>query len=386
MGTIALYCQTEELVEAAREFGAFEGLDIAWQRITILEQLAEIKTLEGVVIENSGDALAAIQEARAIREGRSNTFLPIILLLPGLDTYHRALCFDLEYILPCVAPLQSLDFIPSLKKLVLFSRKRRHLMDLRERISLNMQQKQFDKVGPLLETYAKQDSEPFRATLLKAKLHLEMKDYPNAILSCASAVRENSRSLDARLTLAVAYTENSQIDKAREVIDKSLSLAPGYPPFLSLKARWAVQEGKIELGLSLFEESLNSDPHQSAALAGKLVAEALLNRADSVRSMLGSGQLQVTRLVQSYALDLARANKVGEAEKILQRSQQVLGEQPDSYKVWMNMGLHARRLQNWQKALSFFKACAANAPADYDKVHPYLAEAKKMLQKKTAAA
>lgn len=381
MGTIAIYCQQDDLVEATEQFAAFEDLDVQVQRIVILEQLSEVAALEGLIMEGSGDALALIQTARALREGSKNAFLPLILLLPELNSYHRALCFDLDYALPCSAPLQSADFVPSLKKLVLFSRKKRPLIDLRERISTNLLQKQFDKAQSLIETYAQQEADAFRIQLLKAKLATEMRDLHAALAASLSAVKENNRSLEARFLLANSYLEMGEFEKASEVTEKSLKLGPEHPPFITLRARLHLHAGQWDVAKGVLQESLKRDPQQLQALAGLMVAEAVLGNQDSVRPHVKGAALTVIRLVQVYALELARLGKVADAEKVLERAQQVLGQHPDSYKVWMNMGLHARRLQNWKKALSFFKACAATAPKDYDKVQAYLAEAEKMQRK-----
>lgn len=384
MGTIAIYCQQDELVEAAKEFAAFEALGVELLRISIVEQLREIPALEGLIMQGEGDAPALIQEARALREGPQASFLPLILLLPELNAYHRALCFDLEYTLPCSSPLLSADFIPALKKMIVFSRKRRPLIDLRERIQGNMQQKQFDKAQALIETYAQHDAEKFRAHLLKAKLGLETRDMALALGEALSAVRENNKSLEARTLLCSVYADQGEFDKAGEVLEKSAKLAPQYPPFMTLTARLALHEGKWEAAEKILSESLRLDRQQVNALAALLTVEACQDKADTLRPRVGTAAPAISRVVQVYALELARLNKVGEAEKVLQRAQQVLGPQADSYKAWMNMGLHARRLQNWKKALGFFKACAASAPADYQKVQPYIAEAEKMLQKKAS--
>lgn len=385
MGTLAILSTESELPEAVRQFALFEDLVVNIQQIGSIEELASVADLEGIILQGEGEAWASLDFVRRIRASVQFSTLPVLVFLPDLNNYLRAVCFDFEFILPCSLPPVSMDLVPALKKVTWFSRKKRAMLDKRLEIEQRLRKKEFDGIETLLEEFGAHEKDGFRVNLIKARIALEKKDFKGAAEVITTAIKENKHSLEARCILASVYVEGGAIDKAQDVLNKSLVMAPDHPPFLTIQGRIALLNGQWPEAIESFSKSLQIDASQTLAAAGQLVGHLMTKQAVEAKNLLKDIGPSAAKYLHSFALDLGKVNRHTEAELLLQMGLKLLPSQKDIYKVWMNLGLQAKRNGQLKKALAFFKACAASAPADYDKVQPQIRDTENSIKKSGAA-
>ncbi len=374
MGVLAIICDDEELPEAAQQFAAFEDLDVRIERVTTLDALNDIEDLEGLIFQGPSQVWRSLDMIRRLRAGEKNSFLPVLIFLPELTNYYRAVCFDLEYVLPCSLPPQSFDLVPSLKKIVWFSRKKKSLLERRAHIEGALRKRQYETVGPMLDEFLAEEKDAFRTHLVRARLALEKRELKAAVEFAMAAVKENNRSLEARILLAHIYMENNSLEKAQEVITKSLAMAPEHPAFISMAGRLALLGGKIEDAAQIFAKSLKIDGGQQGALAGLIATDILLDRPADAKKRIMRDDPFLIRQLHAHVMDLARLKRLGEAEKVMHQGIKLLPTQKEAYKVWLTMGMHAKRQHNLKKALVYFRNSAAVAPKGFNKAQAEIAE------------
>jgi tetratricopeptide (TPR) repeat protein len=374
MGELLLHCSQDEIADAIQEFLIFEDLDCKVRRITSLDELNSIESAQGLVLQNDSGNRKILQMARQVRDGAIHCALPMLVMLQDLDAYLKAVCFDLEYVLPCSHPANSADLVPSLKKVIFFSRKRNKALALREQIAMFFKQGNYAAALPLIAQYAEEGKDVFRGHLLKSKALLATRQYKMASESALAAIHENRNSLEARTTLATIYQEAGLVEKSYEVLQKSVSMAPRHPRFQTLMGQMALDAGRYEDALQKFEASLQLDEIQDDARSGLIVAEVLLGRTKEARERLklATQVKNVARFAQLRAIQFAKAGRHADVTKLMEAIQKLIPQQADLYKVWMNLGLQARKEGDLSRAEQYFKAADACAPKDFTKAKEQL--------------
>jgi tetratricopeptide (TPR) repeat protein len=374
MGELLVYCSQDEIAEAIQEFLVFEDLDCTLRRLTSLDELTSIESAQGLVLQDENGNRKILNLARQVREGSVHCSMPMLVMLHDLDAYLKTICFDMEYVLPCSFPINSADLVPGLKKVIFFSRKRQKALALREQISMLFKQNNHAAALPLIAQYADEGKDVFRGHLLKAKAHLAIKQHKVAAEAALAAIHENRNSLEARITLSFIYQEAGMVEKSYEVLNKSIALAPKHPRFLTLMGSMALDGGQYEDALQKFEASLQLDEFQDEARSGLIVVEVLLGKLKEARERLKGATLvkNVARYAQLRVLQLAKAGRHADAQKLMEALQKLIPQQTDIYKVWMNLGLQAKRAGDMTRAEQCFKAAQESAPKDYTKAKEQL--------------
>lgn len=374
MGELLVHCSQDEIAEAIQEFLIFEELDCSVRRLASLDELTSIETAQGLVLQDDSGNRKILNLARMVREGSVHSSMPMLVLLHDLDPYLKTICFDLEYVLPCSFPIQSADLVPSLKKVIFFSRKRQKALALRDQISMLFKQNNHAAALPVIAQYAEEGKDVFRGHLLKAKAHLALRQFKMASEAALAAIHENRNSLEARITLALIYQEAGMVEKSYEVLNKSVALAPKHPRFLTMMGQMSLDGGQYEEALQKFEASLQLDEFQDEARSGLIVTEVILGKMKDARERLKAAtQLKtITRYAQLRVLQMAKAGRHADAQKLMDSMLKLIPGQKDIYKVWMNLGLQAKREGDLARAEQYFKAAQECAPQDYTKAKEQL--------------
>jgi tetratricopeptide (TPR) repeat protein len=374
MGELLVHCSQDEIAEAIQEFLVFEELDCSVRRLASLDELTSIETAQGLVLQDDSGNRKILNMARMVREGSVHSSMPMLVLLHDLDAYLKTICFDLEYVLPCSFPIQSADLVPGLKKVIFFSRKRQKALALRDQISMLFKQNNHAAALPVIAQYADEGKDVFRGHLLKAKAHLALRQFKMASEAALAAIHENRNSLEARITLALIYQEAGMVEKSYEVLNKSVALAPKHPRFLTMMGQMSLDGGQYEEALQKFEASLQLDEFQDEARSGLIVTEVLLGKLKDARERLKAAtQLKtITRYAQLRVLQIAKAGRHADAQKLMDGMIKLIPGQKDIYKVWMNLGLQAKREGDLARAEQYFKAAQESAPQDYTKAKEQL--------------
>jgi tetratricopeptide (TPR) repeat protein len=374
MGELLVHCSQDEIAEAIQEFLIFEELDCSVRRLATLDELTSIEAAQGLVLQDDSGNRKMLNMARMVREGTVHSSMPILVMLHDLDAYLKTICFDLEYVLPCSFPIQSADLVPSLKKIIFFSRKRQKALALRDQISMLFRQNNHAAALPIIEQYAEEGKDVFRGHLLKAKAHMALRQFKMASEAALAAIHENRNSLEARITLALIYQEAGMAEKSYEVLNKSVALAPKHPRFLTLMGHMSLDGGQYEEALQKFESSLQLDEFQDEARSGLIVAEVLLGKMKDARERLKAAtQVKtITRYAQLRVLQMAKVGRHADAQKLMESMLKLIPGQKDIYKVWMNLGLQAKREGDLARAEQYFKAAQESAPQDYTKAKEQL--------------
>lgn len=374
MGELLVHCSQDEIAEAIQEFLIFEELDCSVRRLATLDELTSIEAAQGLVLQDDSGNRKMLNMARMVREGTVHSSMPILVMLHDLDAYLKTICFDLEYVLPCSFPIQSADLVPSLKKIIFFSRKRQKALALRDQISMLFRQNNHAAALPIIEQYAEEGKDVFRGHLLKAKAHMALRQFKLASEAALAAIHENRNSLEARITLALIYQEAGMAEKSYEVLNKSVALAPKHPRFLTLMGHMSLDGGQYEEALQKFESSLQLDEFQDEARSGLIVAEVLLGKIKDARERLKAAtQVKtITRYAQLRVLQMAKVGRHADAQKLMESMLKLIPGQKDIYKVWMNLGLQAKREGDLARAEQYFKAAQESAPQDYTKAKEQL--------------
>lgn len=374
MGELLVHCSQDEIAEAIQEFLVFEELDCSVRRLASLDELTSIEAAQGLVLQDDSGNRKILNLARMVREGSVHSSMPMLVLLHDLDAYLKTICFDLEYVLPCSFPIQSADLVPSLKKVIFFSRKRQKALALRDQISMLFKQNNHAAALPVITQYAEEGKDVFRGHLLRAKAHFALRQFKMASEAALAAVHENRNSLEARITLALIYQEAGMVEKSYEVLNKSVALAPKHPRFLTMMGQMSLDGGQYEDALQKFEASLQLDEFQDEARSGLIVTEVLLGKLKDARERLKAAtQLKtITRYAQLRVLQIAKAGRHADAQKLMEGMIKLIPGQKDVYKVWMNLGLQAKREGDLARAEQYFKAAQESAPQDYTKAKEQL--------------
>jgi tetratricopeptide (TPR) repeat protein len=374
MGELLVHCSQDEIAEAIQEFLIFEELDCSVRRLASLDELTSIEAAQGLVLQDDSGNRKILNMARMVREGTVHSSMPMLVMLHDLDAYLKTICFDLEYVLPCSFPIQSVDLVPSLKKVIFFSRKRQKALALRDQISMLFKQNNHAAALPVIAQYAEEGKDVFRGHLLKAKAHMALRQFKMASEAALAAVHENRNSLEARITLALIYQEAGMLEKSYEVLNKSVALAPKHPRFLTLMGHMSLDGGQYEEALQKFEASLQLDEFQDEARSGLIVTEVILGKMKDARERLKAAtQLKtITRYAQLRVLQMAKAGRHADAQKLMESMLKLIPGQKDIYKVWMNLGLQAKREGDLTRAEHYFKAAQECAPQDYTKAKEQL--------------
>jgi tetratricopeptide (TPR) repeat protein len=374
MSELLLHCSQDEIAEAIQEFLIFEDLDCQVRRLTSLDELNSIESAQGLVLQSDDGNRKVLTMARRIRDGAVHCAMPMLVMLQDLDAYLKAICFDMEYVLPCSYPVNSADLVPGLKKVIFFSRKRLKALALREQIAMFFKQGNYAAALPLITQYAEEGKDVFRGHLLKAKAQLATRQYKMASESALAAIHENRNSLEARTTLATIYQEAGLVEKSYEVLNKSVAMAPRHPRFQTLMGQMALDGGRYEEALQKFEASLQLDEFQDDARSGLIVAEVLLGKVKDARERLklATQVKNVARFAQLRAIQFAKAGRHADVMKLMEAIKKLVPQQPDVYKVWMNLGLQARKEGDLARAEQYFKAAHESAPKDYTKAKEQL--------------
>jgi Tfp pilus assembly protein PilF len=374
MGELLVHCSQDEIADAIQEFLTFEELDCSVRRLATLDELTSIESAQGLVLQDDSGNRKILNLARTVREGTVHSSMPILVMLHDLDAYLKTICFDLEYVLPCSFPIQSADLVPSLKKIIFFSRKRQKALALRDQITMLFKQNNHAAALPVIQQYAEEGKDVFRGHLLTAKVHMALRQFKMASEAALAAVHENRNSLEARITLALIYQEAGMAEKSYEVLNKSVALAPKHPRFLTLMGHMSLDGGHYEDALQKFEASLQLDEFQDEARSGLIVAEVLLGKLKDARERLKAAtQVKtITRYAQLRVLQMAKAGRHSDAQKLMESMQKLIPGQNDTYKVWMNLGLQAKREGDLARAEQYFKAAQESAPQDYTKAKEQL--------------
>ncbi|MDQ3231985.1 MAG: tetratricopeptide repeat protein [Pseudobdellovibrionaceae bacterium] len=374
MGDLLVYCSQDEIAEAIQEFLVFEDLDCAVRRVTSLDELSSIESAQGLVLQDDSGNRRILNMARHVRDGSMHCAMPILIMLHDLDPYLKTICFDLEYVLPCSFPINSADLVPSLKKIIFFARKRHTALALREQIAMLFKQNNHAAALQVIAQYAEEGKDVFRGHLLQARAHLAMKQYKPASEAALAAIHDNRNSLEARITLASIYQEAGLVEKSYEVLNKSVALAPKHPRFLTIMGHMSLDGGQYEEAQHKFEASLQLDEFQDEARSGLIVAEILLGKTKDAKERLKAAAQprNVARYAQLRVLQLAKAKRHADAQKLLESMQKLIPQQPDVHKVWMNLGLLAKKEGDLARAEQYFKSAHEVAPKDYTKAKEQL--------------
>jgi len=374
MNELLVHCSQDEIAEAIQEFLIFEELDCTVRRLSTLDELTTIESAQGLVLQDDSGNRKILNMARLVREGAVHCSMPMLVMLHDLDAYLKTICFDLEYVLPCSFPVNSADLVPGLKKVIFFSRKRHSALALREQIAMLFKQNNHAAALPVIAQYAEEGKDVFRGHLLKAKANLALKQYKQASEAALAAIHDNRNSLEARITLASVYQEAGMVEKSYEVLNKSVALAPKYPRFLTMMGHMSLDSGQYEEALQKFEGSLQLDEFQDEARSGLIVAEVLLGKIKEARERLklAAQTKTVARYAQMRVLQLAKTGRHADAQKLLGAIQKLMPDQKDIYKVWMNLGLQAKRDGDLVLAEQYFKSAQEVAPKDYAKAKEQL--------------
>lgn len=385
MGTLAIFCTDAELPEAVQQFAHFEELGVTTERIDTLDALDGIADLEGLIIQTTAPAWESLDMVRRLRASEKTPFLPVLLFLPDLNNYFKAVCFDFEFVLPCSLPPSGHELVPGLKKMVWFARKKQEMLHKRTELEKCLRLRKFENFENLLAAFNSHEKDPFRSQLIKARMAFEQRDLPLALELVTAAIKENNRSLEARNLLNAVYCESGPLEKVQSIVEKNLAMAADHPPFIATGARLALMEAKWAESLALFEKSYALDPGQGAVIAGMLACQIILQKPGEAKTWAKKLEPSMVKHLHSYCLDLGRSALLNEAETILNQSLKLLPQQKDVYRLWMNLGIQAKRARKMKKAQSFFQACAAAAPAGYDKAQQQLREIEVILKKAQVA-
>jgi tetratricopeptide (TPR) repeat protein len=374
MSELLVHCSQDEIADAIQEFLVFEELDCSVRRLASLDELTSIEAAQGLVLQDDSGNRKILNLARMVREGSIHSSMPMLVMLHDLDAYLKTICFDMEYVLPCSFPIQSADLVPSLKKVIFFSRKRQKALALRDQISMLFKQSNHAAALPVIAQYAEEGKDVFRGHLLKAKAHMALRQFKMASEAALAAVHENRNSLEARITLALIYQEAGMVEKSYEVLNKSVALAPKHPRFLTLMGNMSLDGGQYEEAQQKFEASLQLDEFQDEARSGLIVTEVILGKMKEARERLKAAtQLKtITRYAQLRVLQMAKAGRHADAQKLMESMLKLIPGQKDIYKVWMNLGIQAKREGDIARAEQYFKAAQESAPQDYTKAKEQL--------------
>ncbi|WP_176736442.1 tetratricopeptide repeat protein [Oligoflexus tunisiensis] len=374
MSELLIHCSQDEIADAIQEFLVFEELDCKVRRIASLDELTTIESAQGLILQDDQGNRKILNMTRLVREGSVHCTLPILVILHDLDAYLKAICFDLEYVLPCSFPINSADLVPGLKKIIFFSRKRHKALELRAQIAALFKQNDPAATLPLIAQYTDEGKDVFRGHLLKAKAHQALKQYKLASEEALAAIRENRNSLEARITLAAIYQDAGLVEKSYEVLHKSVAMAPKHPRFLTIMGHMALDGGKFDEALQKFEASLQLDAFQDEARSGVVVASVLLghNKQAKENLKLTMQPGKVAHYAQLRVLQLAKAGRHEDAQKLMDVMLKLIPQQKDIHKVWMNLGLQAKKNGDMTHALQYFQAAQDSAPQDYTKAKEQL--------------
>ncbi len=378
MNELLVHCNQDEIVDAIQEFLIFEDLDCTLRRIASLDELGAIEEAQGLVLQDETSNRKVLEMARLVREGSVHCAMPLLVMLHDLDPYLKTICFDLEYVLPCSFPANSADLVPGLKKIIFFSRKKQTALQLREQIAMLFRQGSYKESLAVIAQYAEDGKDAFRGHLLKAKALMALRQFKAAAESALAAVHENRNSLEARITLASIYQEAGLAEKSYEVLNKSVAMAPKHPKFLTIMGHMSLDAGNFEEAVHKFEASLNLDQFQEEARAGLIVADILVGKLKDAKEKvrLISNQKSAARYAQTRVIQLAKARRYEEARKLFDTILKLIPNQKDGHRIWLNLGLQAKKDGDLVQAEKFLQASQALAPKDFTKAQDLLNELK----------
>ena len=380
MRYLAVLCTSDEIPEAVVHYAQFEQLGISVQRIHAFEELEAHTHWEGILIENDKAERESFDMVRRLRTSDHHSSLPVLVMLPRVDNFVRAICFDMEYVLPVAFPLQSVDFVPGLKRLVFFSRKRHRMLELRSEINTKIRDRHFNEALELIQEYAAQGNDLFRGNLLQARVQLLMGDSEAAIASALEAVRTNKQSLEARHLLTKAYLEAEDLEPAREVIAKSLPMAPQYAPFQGLQARFLMHQGKWEAARERYLYSLQLYSQGRESLYGLIAVEIMLGMETEATNKLQQAGFPLAKAICTFVRELVQLHRVKDAEHMFAQSLRLVPGQKEAEKTWLLIAHQARRQKDWRCASNCFRAAALlQGGHEKDKLMAYVKEAESHL-------
>ena len=183
------------------------------------------------------------------------------------------------------------------------------------------------------EDAGRKDSEYFQ--LIKARLRVLLaEDKQAAVKQFESEVEKEDANLASRYGLALAYSENGQYQKARELLKKLLQQSPDDKHFTNALARVEMNEGNDTLAVKLLSENFELNPHNHAVTLN--YAEALLLTNEPVKTQrllqehIRRGNTQSATTYKLLAEALGKTNSTIEAHESLAEYHYLSGDRNEA--------------------------------------------------------
>lgn len=141
--------------------------------------------------------------------------------------------------------------------------------------------------------------------------------------------------------------------------------------------------GEIIKSKSAYEGALKIDSNNIKAKQGMFAANLISGKSKIALDCLDSAteSIEIARICNLKGIKMVESGSYDVAERLYKNAVKLIRNNKEVvYKLWLNLGLCAKKNSDYKEALKCFEKCKDSAPKDYTKVDQHINAIKKLLK------
>ena len=239
-----------------------------------------------------------------------------------------------------------------------------------------------DAVGSLAisKKLLKSNYEPFLVYMLMARAYFASGATKEALGCSEKALKIKPQSLAAASLVAACHRKMGRSDLAMKVLEECSDGAENSMRFMMMLGHVKLDNGEVKQAKKIFQKAKKLDEEDKEADEG-LLAVSLVEGDLKVAKSLQSNSLasmDMVRFLNLRAISFTNNRKFDMAEKLYLNAIEFLGDRPENYKIFFNLGICLKKAGDPAKALDYMQECEKRAPDTFMKVQDHIRVLKKM--------
>lgn len=380
---IAIYSTISQLTAAVSAFSEFLGHPVETIALRRIADLHKDKSVDALILGIPDRRELAFKIVKSIRKNPNKPFIPVLLFLEAFDLPTKGLCSDLEYVYPSLSSPKDSSWITQLEKILTRTSCGQDQINIREKIATEFNHKNFKGIHPLIEKYIMLTGNEFKGHILKATLFYKTNSPSKAREEIMAAIKLNRNSIEARILLASVYQEMGKPKESEKTLKNCLKSNPNDVNILAKLGLVLINIANEAEANKVLKNALSIDPKNREVIFGIMALDILHDKTPEVKEKLEKYGILKSGIafLNKLTINLAFANQFDFAEKIFKGIISITGKKETDYKIWMNLGLSAKKARDLNKALNFFEAASQCAPEGYNRAAEQMNSIKVMLRR-----
>lgn len=372
---------TNNLIESTGQFIKHFNFDL---EVTVAGSLNEMRSIRpnlAVVHNRTPEKIDSSRIMQAMRNDTTLCTVPIISLSPELSEGTKDIEATLEFLWRSPVPFRSSNFYQTVDEVSLFLKENEQLLATRKKIEILLHDKSFEKALASIEELEKIYRNDFQISHLTAKAQFGLGQLKPALKSIRKATEIHPKSLGSRtLEAAICFKVGDQAEALR-VLEHTERIAETHLNNLIHWGEVYLDEGNTESSKSAFRSALKIDPTIEKAKEGLVVCDLIEGNLKKVQTSIEDSSMNYdfARLCNLKGIALTNSGQYTAAERLYNNAMKFIENKSNEYKLWLNLGLCMKKSGALEQALTYFKRCQDQAPADFDRASIQIEHVEKIL-------